>query len=585
MARNKFAQSSVDTDTSNGEITFIAARNVKNLNGWTYETSTLQAQDATGEYSALTNDWTEVAIPLMLNHKGDVEEKVGNIYQARLNNVGEEQQVEMKAKWFKGDKAQEARQRVLDGELTDVSITTDWGSGYSDDDDIDTLKNAHIIEVSVVYAGAEPKAKILAKNSVDKENSMDDSVTVIDNKESEDKSEADEDAKVTEEETPAPKEADTEVESTDEEDEAEETEEEAEETEADDSEDKTKEEEELEMATQPTTPAAENVATKQMVLNSLAKLAENGAIRKLNRNQVIEAVKNDIALYEADGTTPYVVPDALFTEILAVTRPTDILETFDTVPVKRFTLMGEVPSDADLARAGRWSKGEQKQIQESDLAAQKFSTQFLYKMQELSYEDLQEDFGDLLYAYIRQELPQKVSEEEERAFIVGDGRATNDSRHISSIVSLDAAAEAAGNVHVAKYDGSNDASAMEAIMKGIEMLQEDGERHLVANGATLGALRRAGLDTNTGLPFSNETVADSLDVDGLHKRSYVDNDVVYVWTRGYVKRLTGGNNGETIEQYDIDYNNHKIEFIRPVGGGASGLYSAVKIVLPATVSA
>lgn len=178
-----------------------------------------------------------------------------------------------------------------------------------------------------------------------------------------------------------------------------------------------------------------------------------------------------------------------------------------------------------------------------------------------------------------------VKEEEERAFIVGDGRATNAPRHISSIVSLDAAAADSANVHVANYNGAGDSSVLEAILKGIELLNEDGERHLVANGVTLGSLRRDGLTTPSGLPFTNATVADALDVSGLHKRSYVANNVVYVWTRNYVKRLTGGNNGETIEQYDIDYNNHKIEFIRPVGGGASGLYSAVKITLPTPVSA
>lgn len=339
------------------------------------------------------------------------------------------------------------------------------------------------------------------------------------------------------------------------------------------------------MATQPTNAPAtteEKVATKAQVMNSLTKLAKSGAIRGMTRNQVIEAVKNEVTLLDADGTTAYVVPDAVFTEILAETRPTDILQTFDSVPARRFTLMSEVPSDADLARAGRWSKGEQKVIQESDLRAQKLETQFIYKMQELSYEDMQEDFGDILYAYIRKELPQKLDEEEERAFIVGDGR-TAGPRKITSIVSLDAAAEDSTNVHVAKYDGSGDANALEAIMKGIEKLEVEGELHLVSNGSAIGAIRRGGLAAANGLPFTNATIADALGVDGLHKRKYVADNVVYVWTRNYVKRLTGPT--DSIEQYDIDYNNQKIEYIRPAGGAATGLYSAVKIVLPGAVSA
>src|SRR5574344_103205 len=96
--RPKFAKSSVDTENSNGEITFIAARNVTNLNGFQYQTETLLAQDATGEYSTLGADWQDVAIPLMENHGSSIGEKIGNIYTARLVANGEEQSVEMKAK-------------------------------------------------------------------------------------------------------------------------------------------------------------------------------------------------------------------------------------------------------------------------------------------------------------------------------------------------------------------------------------------------------------------------------------------------------------------------------------------------------
>lgn len=560
MTKPKFVKSSVDVNKDNGEVTFVAARNQKNLNQITYDTGSLLAQDATGEYSTLGADWQDVAIPLMENHGSSIGEKIGNIYTARLVSNGDEQSVEMKAKFFKGDLAQEVRQRVLDGELTDVSITTDWGSGYSDEDEYDVLKNAHIIEVSVVYAGAEPKAKILAKNSVE--------VTA---EKVETKDEVVDEAKV---------EVKTEAEVT------EEPEKETQEDQTNPTEDESKvEKEDAEMATQPTNKVEEKEVSKEQVLNILGKLAENGSIRKMNRSQVIAAIKNEVSLLESDGETAYTVPDAVFTEIMAITRPTDIIDTFATVPVKRFTLMGEVKSDADLARAGRWTKGEQKVIQASDLKAQKFSTQFLYKLQELSYEDLQEDFGDLLYAYIKSELPQKAAEEEERDFIVGDGRASNDDRHISSIVSLDAAAEDADNVHVYDYDGSSDASDMAAMLNGVAHISEDGVNYAVMNKTTLASFRAAGLETAAGLPFSVDTVAGALGVEKIFVREYVANNVVYVWTQGYVKRLTGGSAGENIEQYDIDYNNRKIEFIKPVGGGASGLYSAVKVTLPGGVSA
>ena len=559
--RPKFAKSSVDAEASNGEITFIAARNVKNLNGFEYSTDTLLAQDATGEYSTLGADWQDVAIPLMENHGSSIGEKIGNIYTARLVSNGDEQSVEMKAKFFKGDLAQEVRQRVLDGELTDVSITTDWGSGYTDEDEFDVLKNAHIIEVSVVYAGAEPKAKILASNSVATEeetNELEEAQKRIAELEAENKALKAEDE--TEEEVESEDKAETEVEQ-----------------------ETNNPEEEKEMATQPIqNQTTELVADKAMVLNTLVDLAKSGAIKNLNRSQVIAEVKNAITL--KDGGSDYVVPDAVFTEILAATRDTDILSTFKNVPAKKLTLMAEKRSEADLARAGKWSKGDLKAIQAMQLDAQKLDTDFIFKMQEISYADLQEDFGNILYSFIRTELPQKVDEEEERAFIVGDGRA-NGARKLTSIVSLDAAAADNTNAHVYNYNGSGDASAVAALMKGGAKLGEDGATYAVMNKATLSALRAQGLSTASGLPFSEETVAGAIGVERIFTREYVAANVVYIYTGNYVYRLTGGNAGDTIEQYDIDYNNRKIEFIRPAGGAATGVYSAVKVTLPTVISA
>lgn len=572
--RPNFAKSSVDTENSNGEITFIAARNVRNLNGFEYSTETLLAQDATGEYSTLGTDWQDVAIPLMEDHGSSIGEKIGNIYTARLVTNGDEQSVEMKAKFFKGDLAQEVRQRILDGELTDVSITTDWGSGYTDEDEFDVLKNAHIIEVSVVYAGAEPKAKILASNSVNTDDDEEETETPETNELEEAQARiAELEAENEALKASAEDETEEEVESKDE----------AEAEEESDEEETNNSEEEEEMAKQPIqNQTTELVADKAMVLNALVDLAKSGAIKNLNRSQVIAAVKNAITL--KDGSSDYVVPDAVFTEILAATRDTDILSTFKNVPAKKLTLMAEKRSEADLARAGKWSKGDLKAIQTMQLDAQKLETDFIFKMQEISYADLQEDFGNILYSFIRTELPQKVDEEEERAFIVGDGRA-NGSRKITSIVSLDAAAADSANGHVYNYDGSGDASAVAALLNGSAKLGEDGTTYAVMNKSTLSALRAQGLSTASGLPFSEETVAGAIGVERIFTREYVAANVVYIYTGDYVYRLTGGNAGDTIEQYDIDYNNRKIEFIRPAGGAATGVYSAVKVTLPTVVSA
>lgn len=281
MAKPKFAKNAADVQASNGDITFIAARSVKNLNGWTYDVQSLQVQDATGEYHPLTNEAQEVSVPLMVDHDGTINSKIGTIDSAKIVTVDGVDHAEMHANFFGSDEAQQVRQRILDGELTDVSITTDWGSGYSEEDDDDTLKNAHIIEVSVVYAGAEPKAKILAKNSVET-------------------AEEEPETPVVEDEPEAEPEAEPEVV------EAEETEEVVEPATEEEELTNNEEKGEPEMATQPTNEPAEKVADKAVVLNALTKLAKNGTIRGMNRSQVIEAVKNEVTLSDGEGT--YVAP-------------------------------------------------------------------------------------------------------------------------------------------------------------------------------------------------------------------------------------------------------------------------------------
>lgn len=558
MAKTKLAKNFASlTADDNGDITFVAARSTKNMNGLTYDVSTLQAQNADGDYNTLTAVEQEVAIPLMTDHSSSVRNKVGAIDKAHIEQVDGVDQVVMHAVFFDTDEAQEVRSRVLAGQLTDVSITTDYGT---DEDAWETgnLVEAKIVEVSIVYAGAEPKAKILAKNAIETEA-----------EEAEEGVEAEAETDTEEQTTEIVQEAEQETINN--------------ETEADEAEEVEEEEKETEVAKQETTvTVATNVADKGMVLNALVDLAKNNKLKGLTRSEVKEAVTNAITLTGADGND-YVVPDAVFTEILAARRETDILGTFNTKPVKRLTLMAEKRSEDDLARAGKWTKGEQKQIQENELEAQKFGIDYIYKLQTIDYADLNEDFGGLLLSYIHAELPQKVDEEEERAFIVGDGRSAG-VRKITSVVSLKDAAADNTNTHVYKYNGASDAGTIQAVMNGIAKLGEDGPLYAIMNKATLTAFRQKGLSSANGLPFSVETIADAIGVERIFARDYVANNVVYVYNGRYVERLTGGSNGETIEQYDIDYNNRKIEFIRPTGGGATGVYSAVEITTSAGVS-
>lgn len=551
-----------------GEITFIAARDERNLNGYTYEVATLLAQDKSGVYQPISES-REVSIPLMLDHSESVGDKVGVIYNAKIIKLDGLNAVEMTARLFNNETAQAVRERVLNDEITDVSITTDLGS---EEDAITSgnLKNAKIIEVSLVYAGAEPRAKILAKNSAkgeQVENLEKDNATSVAENEIE-TGDVDDGVGVMDlsevvEEMIQP--LSDKVESID--------------SRLVALEGKNNEEEgEGDMPAQNKTDDAVNTATRAQVVNSIERLAKSGAIKGMNKNEVVEAVQNDIKITDGrEGV--YVVPEALFSEVVFKNKSTEILDTFNTIEAKRFTVLEEKRTDADLERAGKWSKAEKKKIQEATLVPRRLQTGFIYKMQQISYEDLQEDFGNILYNAIVKELPARVDEEQERAFIVGDGRETSDSRHITDIKSLDAAAEDSQDVAVYKHTAQSGEPKLKSILDGIAKIGETGTRYAVMNIQTLNELRLAGLEKSAGLPFSEDVIAGALGVEKIFVRDYVAVDAVYVYTGEYIRALVGA--GEQIEQYDIDYNNQKIEYIRPAGGAATGVYSAVKIDLTA----
>lgn len=551
-----------------GEITFIAARDERNLNGYTYEVATLLAQDKSGVYQPISES-REVSIPLMLDHSESVGDKVGVIYSAKIVKLDGLNAVEMTARLFNNETAQAVRERVLSDEITDVSITTDLGS---EEDAITSgnLKNAKIIEVSLVYAGAEPRAKILAKNSAkgeQVENLEKDNTTSVAKNEIE-TGDVDDGVGVMDlsevvEEMIQP--LSDKIESIDSRLVALESKNNEEEGEGD-------------MPAQNKTDDTVNTATRAQVVNSIERLAKSGAIKGMNKNEVVEAVQNDIKITDGrEGV--YVVPEALFSEVVFKNKSTEILDTFNTIEAKRFTVLEEKRTDADLERAGKWSKAEKKKIQEATLVPRRLQTGFIYKMQQISYEDLQEDFGNILYNAIVKELPARVDEEQERAFIVGDGRETSDSRHITDIKSLDAAAEDSQDVAVYKHTAQPSEPKLKSILDGIAKIGETGTRYAVMNIQTLNELRLAGLEKSAGLPFSEDVIAGALGVEKIFVRDYVAVDAVYVYTGEYVRALVGA--GEQIEQYDIDYNNQKIEYIRPAGGAATGVYSAVKIDLTA----
>ena len=98
-----------------------------------------------------------VDIPLMLNHSGDVTDVIGSVRKAYFEN-GE---LIFEAGISSREVAQEVLTLIEEGHLSNAFSITMIDFDYQDN----TIYDAEVIEVSVVYRGANKEARLLAIKS------------------------------------------------------------------------------------------------------------------------------------------------------------------------------------------------------------------------------------------------------------------------------------------------------------------------------------------------------------------------------------------------------------------------------------
>lgn len=107
-----------------------------------------------------TNGATNVDIPLMLNHSFDVTDVIGSVRKAYMD--GDE--LVFEAGISQRDIAQDMLTLIDEGHLSNAfSITM---SDFDYDSDTATISNAEVIEVSLVFRGANKEARLLAIKSL-----------------------------------------------------------------------------------------------------------------------------------------------------------------------------------------------------------------------------------------------------------------------------------------------------------------------------------------------------------------------------------------------------------------------------------
>ena len=113
-----------------------------------------------------------VDIPLMLNHSGDVRDVIGSVRKAWFEN-GE---LVFEAGISSRGIAQEILTLIDEGHLSNAFSITMIDFDY--DYDTETIRNAEVIEVSVVYRGSNKDARLLAVKSLLGDERMDEAEKV-----------------------------------------------------------------------------------------------------------------------------------------------------------------------------------------------------------------------------------------------------------------------------------------------------------------------------------------------------------------------------------------------------------------------
>ena len=163
--RKSFANSGA-TETNGRTLTFLANSGKVMCDGLTVDLKTLKAPLIDGTLK-LVSDLTEsdkLSLPLLIDHMPSIERQAGAITRLWLTDDG----MMAEAKLSEVDQGERIRQLAADGCLTNsFSITVEFDHGPGKDG---IIHDGELLEISVVYRGADPRAAFTAINSRNNKN-------------------------------------------------------------------------------------------------------------------------------------------------------------------------------------------------------------------------------------------------------------------------------------------------------------------------------------------------------------------------------------------------------------------------------
>lgn len=161
VTRKSFTHSGGNTETDGRTLTFLANSGKVMCGGLTVDLDTLKAPliDGTLKLVSDLDESDKLSLPLLLDHMPSVEAQAGTITRLWLTDAG----LMAEARLSEVDNGERIRQLAADGCLTNsFSITVEFNKQPSKDG---IIHNGELVEISVVYRGADPRAAFTSINN------------------------------------------------------------------------------------------------------------------------------------------------------------------------------------------------------------------------------------------------------------------------------------------------------------------------------------------------------------------------------------------------------------------------------------
>lgn len=158
--RKSFTHSGGNTETDGRTLTFLANSGKVMCGGLTVDLDTLKAPliDGTLKLVSDLDESDRLSLPLLIDHMPSVEAQAGTITRLWMTDAG----LMAEARLSEVDNGERVRQLAADGCLTNsFSITVEFNQQPGKDG---IIHNSELVEISVVYRGADPRASFTSIN-------------------------------------------------------------------------------------------------------------------------------------------------------------------------------------------------------------------------------------------------------------------------------------------------------------------------------------------------------------------------------------------------------------------------------------